>query len=108
LGPADTLSPPDAEVAICRKFFDSVPINARIKGFNHGSYGLKHLIEDEAHAYICNGAAIVAAYLAGFRIQADSCGLNASFGIAKAWMRRRKQQKEIEMASKKNAIDDAW
>ena len=48
-----------------------------------GSYGAKHLVERWAGRYVSNGALIVAAILAGYRVVRDDNSPNCGFSAAR-------------------------
>lgn len=57
-------------------------VNRRAPGF-HGSYGLKHIIEEGVNRYIANGVCIVAMVLEGYHVyRRDGDGPNCCFNVS--------------------------
>ena len=70
------------EIDACRKWIvdrcqQRKTINRRL-----GSYGLKHLIENDAGVYVSNGSCIAAFILEGYRLHhPENWGLNCAFDV---------------------------
>ena len=64
------------EIDDCVEFLALLPRVAQAK---RGSYGLKHVAEEWAGMYVCNGALLIAAYYAGVRVV--RCGGKSPNGV---------------------------
>lgn len=75
------------QVNVCLRWLKDVE---RLKLVNEKrtSYGLKHCVERNAGVYVTNGAFIVAAIFAGFKMK--KCEPNAFFNVAEKTIRERR------------------
>ncbi|CAN7592340.1 hypothetical protein LJR175_004392 [Variovorax sp. LjRoot175] len=68
------------QVETAYAWFADAPLRRRLL-IQHGSYRVKHLVERSARTYVSNGAAIVAAVLAGFEPVRSRPGPNCRFKL---------------------------
>jgi hypothetical protein len=80
------LAPREEEVSLCEEFINDFCYPRKYISRKWTSYGLKHLVERHLdrhgqHAYISNGAFILAAIRRGYRWKIHPSGLNLFFNM---------------------------